>query len=281
MDGTLTRYLEAGHGHPVLLIPGEGSVSEEWWDILTGLAGTHRAIAIDLPGYGYTEPIPHASPESLATFVWRFARTLGLERPALVGHSLGGAVAVHAALQRPRHVPALALVSSAGMGRAINPLMIVQSVTPLGDLTVWLIPRLILGPTVLVLSEAIAGSLHPWRIDAHWWFSQILAVSTPGTLNTTLRSQRQAVGVLGQKHPLLHRLPELPMPTLVAWGVHDLLVPFWQAVAARRRLRRGRLRLLPLTGHLLPLEAPDALLAALRPLLADLDHAVVEEGSPA
>ncbi|SHF58069.1 alpha/beta fold hydrolase [Streptoalloteichus hindustanus] len=269
VDGTPTRYLQAGHGHPVLLIHGEGSVSESWYDVLRDLARDYRAIALDLPGYGYTRPISDASPPSLAAFVWKFARTLNLRRPALVGHSLGGGVSVHAALRRPGHVPALALVSSSGMGRAVSPAMVAQSVTPLGDLTRWLIPVLPFGPTLLVTSAAVFGAVRPWRITPPWWSSQTHAVSTPGALATTLRSQRSAVGLLGQKDVLLGRLRELPMPVLVAWGVHDRLVPFWQGIAARRRLRRGRLRLVPCSGHLLPLESPGELLKSLRPFLAD------------
>ncbi|MBB5953943.1 pimeloyl-ACP methyl ester carboxylesterase [Saccharothrix tamanrassetensis] len=273
VDGTETRYLAAGDGHPVLLIHGEGSVAEQWYDILRGLAGSYRVIAVDLPGYGYTKPIPDGSVPALASFVGRFVRALGLERPVLIGHSLGGAVAVHAALARPNRVPALVLVSSAGMGRAISPAYIIQAVTPLGDLTRFLVPVLPFGPQLLVASTALTGSCRPWRISAPWWSSQAHAASTPVALETALRSQRSSVGLLGQKKPILGRLPELPMPTLVAWGLRDRQVPFWQGIAARRRLRRGRLALVPCSSHLLPLEAPEDLLKAVRPFLADLDLA--------
>ncbi|MFD0395494.1 alpha/beta fold hydrolase [Streptomyces nogalater] len=130
VEGTRTRYLETGQGAPVLLIHGEGSVSEQWYGILEGLATSHRVVAVDLPGYGYSERITDASPAGMATFVWNFARAVGAERPVVVGHSFGGAVAVHMALQRPDHVPSLVLISSAGMGRAINPAMVILAVTP-------------------------------------------------------------------------------------------------------------------------------------------------------
>lgn len=278
VDGTAVRYLETGRGDPVLLIHGEGSVSEQWYGILRGLADSHRIIAVDLPGYGHSEPIRSAGPEAMASFLWRFARAVGAERPVVVGHSFGGAVAVHMALQRPDHVPSLVLVDSAGMGRAINPAMVVLAVTPLGDLTKWLIPRLPFGPRLLVVSVAVVGACRPWNIPRPWWSSQTKAVSSPEALPTTLRSQRSSVGPLGQKNLLLGRLPELPMPTLVVWGLQDLFIPFWQGIAVRRRLRDGRLKLVPCAGHLLPAEAAGELLKAVRPFLAHSTGAAAAEG---
>ncbi|MGW0561457.1 alpha/beta fold hydrolase [Streptomyces sp. NPDC003016] len=269
VGGTSTRYLEAGRGDPVLLIHGEGGVSEQWDGILRGLADSHRTIAVDLPGYGYSRPITDAGPAAMAWFTWEFARAVGAERPAVIGHSFGGAVAVHMALQRPAQVSSLVLVSSAGMGRAINPAMVLLAVTPLGDLTKRLFPSLPHGPRILVAGAALAGACRPWRIPSPWWSSQARAVSSREALPTTLRSQRLAVGPLGQKKLLTKQLPQLSMPTLVAWGIHDTMVPFWQAIAARRRLSHGQLKLVPCSGHLMPLEAAGALLKALRPFLAD------------
>ncbi|WP_447002295.1 alpha/beta fold hydrolase [Saccharothrix isguenensis] len=273
VDGTATRYLEAGSGPPVLLVPGEASVAEQWYDVIQGLADHYRVVAVDLPGYGYTEPTSDASIPALASFLWRFARELGLRRPVLIGHSLGGAVAIHAALEQPSRVPALVLVNSAGLGRVINPIAILQSVTPLGDLTACLIPALPWGPRLYVAAIALIGARRPWRIHAAWWSSQERAVSTPVALETSVRSQRAAIGLFGQRNPVLGRLHELPMPTLVVWGLQDPQVPFWQAITARLKLRHGRLALVACASHLLPLEAPEELVRAVRRLLADVGAA--------
>ncbi|KZB85984.1 hypothetical protein AVL48_27665 [Amycolatopsis regifaucium] len=269
VDGTATRYLAAGTGPVVLLLPGQGAVSEEWYDVIQGLASHYRVIAVDFPGYGYTEPIAEASVPALAAFVWRFARVIGLQRLVLVGHSLGGAVAVHVALEQPSRVSALVLVDSAGLGRTVNPYTILQSVTPLGDLTPLLVPVLPLGPRLLVTAVALVGSCRPWRIHAAWWASQTRVTSTPVALETSLRLQRSTIGLFGQRGPLLRRLRELPMPTLVVWGVQDRQVPFWHGIAARRKLRHGRLTLVTCASHLLPSEAPGKLVRAVRRFLAD------------
>jgi pimeloyl-ACP methyl ester carboxylesterase len=276
VNGVATRYLEAGEGDPVLLLPGEGSVAEQWSGTLEGLAGSHRAIALDLPGYGYTEPTGDGSPAALATFVWRFAREINVDTFAVIGHSLGGAVAVHLALQRPGALSSLVLVSPAGMGRAINPGMVVQAVTPLGDLTKLLVPVMPFGPQLLVASLVALGARRPWRITGPWRSSQVRAASSPEALATALRSQRLSVGLLGQRDLLLGRLPELSVPVLVVWGVQDVLVPFWQAVGARRKLSRGELTLFPCSGHLLPLEATDRFLGVVRPFLSRVGGSTAE-----
>ncbi|MFJ6699509.1 alpha/beta hydrolase [Streptomyces sp. NPDC091272] len=265
--GTSTRYLESGRGTPVLLLHGEGSVSEIWSEVLEGLADTHRVVAVDLPGFGHTEKLPHVDAAALAAFVWKFAQALGMRNPSVVGHSLGAAVAVHMALQQPSQVPALVLVSSSGMGRVLSPVLALQAGTPLGDLTA-LVPRLPLGPQLLVASSAVMGACRPWRVSPAWFASQVKSIAVPETLRTTLRLQRSSVGLLGQRNLLLDKLSELRMPTLVVWGTQDRLVPFWQAFGARRRLGRGRLKLIGCCGHLVPQEAAGELLSAVRPFLA-------------
>lgn len=267
VGGTSTRYLESGKGSPVLLLHGEGGVADEWHPLLVRLAASHRAIAVDLPGYGYTEPITDVDNAALAAFAWDFVQAMKLRQVAVVGHSLGGAVAVHMVKQRPDRVPSLVLISSSGMGRAINPGMVVMSATPLGDLTAWLVPRLPFGPELLVTSMAVLGSRRTWRVSRRWWASQVKAVAAPGAMATTLRSQRAAVGPLGQRHILLGQLRELSTPTLVIWGVDDLLVPSWQAIAARLKLRHGQLKLVPFAGHLVVMEAADEVAGAIRPFL--------------
>ncbi|WP_459250612.1 alpha/beta fold hydrolase [Streptomyces youssoufiensis] len=275
VDGTSTRYLESGKGSPVLLLHGEGGVADEWHPLLERLATSHRVIAVDLPGYGYTEPIPGVGNAALAAFSWDFVHAMGLRQVAVIGHSLGGAVAVHMVKQQPDRVRSLVLISSSGMGRAINPGMVVLAATPLGDLTTWLIPRLPFGPEVLVTSMAVLGSRRTWRVSRRWWASQVKAVSTPGALTTTLRSHRAAVGPLGQRHVLLGQLRDLSTPTLVIWGIDDLLVPSWQAIAARRSLRHGQLKLVPFANHLVVMEAADEVAGAVRPFLARTGNALV------
>ncbi|GCD41893.1 alpha/beta fold hydrolase [Streptomyces paromomycinus] len=264
---TPVAYAEAGDGPAVLLLHGLGGTSEDWNSVLAHLAGRHRAVAVDLPGYGSSGPIPDSSPAGIANFLWDVADALGLERPALMGHSEGGGVAAEMAFARPARVPRLVLVSASGMGRAIHPAFILMGTTPLGALFPYL-AKLPGGPESLVLWLALAGSPRPWRIPASWATKMRQAASSTGVLAAALSTIRQATSLRGQECIVADRLPELTMPALVVWGKQDTILPAFQARRAAARLGHGQLALIPLAGHLLPIEAPDALLAVAAPFLA-------------
>lgn len=270
VQGIRTRYLEAGRGPVILLVHGDGGAAEDWLQVMRGLASTRRVIAVELPGYGWTQPIRHLEPAATAGFLWKFAKAVEAHRPTVVGHSLGGAIAVNMALQHPDRVPALGLVSSAGMGRDINPVQVLQATTPLGNLTL-LAPSLPFGPQLLTAWAAAEGAWNPRRLPASWWRSQTKATSSHRSLDQALRTGRIIIGPSGQKHLLLHRLHELPMPTLVAWGAEDHILPSRQAKAALRHLRHGHLTVIPRCGHLVPVEAPGRLLKALDRFLEHAD----------
>ncbi|MFK8844966.1 alpha/beta fold hydrolase [Streptomyces sp. Ac-502] len=127
---TPVAYAELGDGPPLLLLHGLGGTSGDWNSVLAALAGRHRVVAVDLPGYGSSGPIPDSSPAGIANFMWDVSDTIGLERPALMGHSEGGGVAAEMALAEPARVPRMVLVSASGMGRAIHPAFVLMGATP-------------------------------------------------------------------------------------------------------------------------------------------------------
>ncbi|MET9297282.1 alpha/beta fold hydrolase [Streptomyces sp. NPDC003077] len=261
-----THFLQAGQGRPVLLVHGEGTSADPWVGLMRGLAPRYRTIAVDLPGNGRSEPLARPWPTVTAGFLWHFLKALGIPRAAVVGHSLGGAIAVHMARQRPARVPRLTLISSTGMGRAIEPVSVLKASTPLGDLSP-LLPVMPLGPQLLVTWLSVLGSDRPWCLPPSWWHAQTRTDSSPQALATALRTQRHITGPCGQRHLVLGALRKLTMPTLVIWGTHDRVLPPQQARKAFQRLPDARLVLLPGGGHLLPAEAPDRVLRVLTPFL--------------
>ncbi|MFF3272760.1 alpha/beta fold hydrolase [Streptomyces chrestomyceticus] len=274
---TPVAYADIGDGPAVLLLHGLGGTSGDWNSVLAVLARRHRVVAVDLPGYGASGPIPDSSPAGMANFLWDVADAVGLERCALMGHSEGGGVAIEMAFAEPARVPRVVLVSASGMGRGIHPAFVLMGATPLGAAFPYL-AKLPGGPEALVLGLALAGSPRPWRIPKSWATKMRQAASSTGVLTAALATVRQAVSLRGQECLLLDRLPELTMPALVVWGKQDTLLPAYQARRATDRLRRGQLALIPLAGHLLPIEAPNALLAVAGPFLRE-DRA--RESSPA
>lgn len=114
VDGNRIHYVEQGEGRPILFIHGLGAQLHQFRAPLFDMFGAgYRLIAIDRPGSGYSVRAPGATgrlPEQ-ALVVRRFIEALGLEKPLVVGHSLGGAVALTLAIEHPDAISGLALLS--------------------------------------------------------------------------------------------------------------------------------------------------------------------------
>jgi pimeloyl-ACP methyl ester carboxylesterase len=107
------HYLERGRGTPLLLIHGLGSSGADWALQVRALEGRFRVIVPDLPGCGHSSALRDGcSIAEFAASIWALLERLKIERPNIVGYSLGGAVALEMALQRPDCVPRLALINS-------------------------------------------------------------------------------------------------------------------------------------------------------------------------
>ena len=119
VDGHRLHYLDLGAGPPIVMIHGLGGQVRNFTHSLTGrLAGRHRLIVVDRPGSGYSSR-PRGGAVGLraqAAILARLVERLELGRPLLVGHSLGGAVALAMALDHPRAVGGLALLAPLTLG---------------------------------------------------------------------------------------------------------------------------------------------------------------------
>lgn len=112
VDGRRMHYLERGQGPTLLMIHGlAGQMRNFSYALLDRLATEHRVVLLDRPGSGYSAPGEANNVRAQAAQVARFIETQGLERPLVVGHSLGGAVALALALDHPEYVGGIALIA--------------------------------------------------------------------------------------------------------------------------------------------------------------------------
>ena len=114
IDGARIHYLDEGSGPPILFIHGlAGQMRNFTHSLLEPLKSDYRIVMLDRPGSGYSTRPPEASAAigAQAATISRFAKALGLERPLVVGHSLGGAIALALALNHPEQVSGLALIA--------------------------------------------------------------------------------------------------------------------------------------------------------------------------
>jgi pimeloyl-ACP methyl ester carboxylesterase len=147
------------------------------------------------------KPVADYTPAFYTRVVAGFFDALDLGQAVLVGHSLGGLIALRFALAVPARVSALVLVSSAGLGRAINSALLALSLPGSGDLAIgW--AQTPLGAAQRVLMRMVALFARPWRAPRMWLREQYQLAQEPGFLTATLASLRAGVDVGGQREVL-------------------------------------------------------------------------------
>jgi len=246
--GRKVRYEDTGQGPTVLLLHGIGHSLRNWSRTVPALVEAgFRAISIDMPGFGYSEPTPDVPDEAGTTaFLDAFLNTFYLDDVDLVGHSLGGAIATVFALHRPERVRRMALVAA-----AVGP-----DVSPTLRLLALQIARPLLRPIALRQIFALLASSWDEEIleqelrDAERWLSDPAArVYFWNVLRAGLRLR----GVRPERL-LLERLPQLKMPVLIAWGKNDQVVYFSNVAKIRSRLPNAQFVVYEKAGHMLPYE---------------------------
>jgi 2-hydroxy-6-oxonona-2,4-dienedioate hydrolase len=270
VDGITAQYLEGGTGPTLLLLHGHEQSATSWRWVTPVLARTHRVLALSLPGHGDSSPAVggYAPGTDLAPLVADFLDTVGVGSLHVVGNSVGGAVALRLALADPARVQTLTLVDSAGLGRAVNPLLALATLPVIGELAV-MISRLPGGAMQRTSMSAAMLFAQPLRVPKEFFTEQHALGQRPGQLEASTAMARALFDATGQREVLLDQLPTLMMPTLVIWGGCDYLLPASQAQAAVDRLPHGRLALFAECGHLPHVECPDRFATVLSEWLAE------------
>ena len=121
VNGINTHYVVAGEGRPLLLIHGLGASAATWRDNIGPLSETFRVYAVDMPGHGDSDKLDvDYSTDNIVRYLAQLTETLSIDRPAMIGHSISGALGIVAALRHPDLFSSLVLVGSAGLGKEIS-----------------------------------------------------------------------------------------------------------------------------------------------------------------
>ena len=250
VDGIRIRYARRGseQGVPVLFIHGFGGDLNNWLFNLDAVAERHPVIALDLPGHGSSDArLPGATLPALAGFVARFLDQAGVPGPVhLVGHSMGGAIAMQLALDAPTRVTSLALVSPAGLGEEINTGYTDGFVQAQSRRELKPVLEQLFADPALVSRQMVDDMLKYKRLDG---IEPLLA-----ELGAALFTQGR------QRTVLAERLQALDKPLLVFWGEDDQVIPAAQAANAGPQAEVIRFAG---TGHMAMLEKASEVNAAL------------------
>jgi pimeloyl-ACP methyl ester carboxylesterase len=240
---------------PVVLIHGAGHSHLIWPASMRRLSG-RIVLALDLPGHGRSIGVALQSVEAICAVLVEFLAELGLYQAVIVGHALGGAVALQMGLDYPQHTSALGIISSGASFDVSADLLHYLSGVNTHDAAMQFIQK-----------RAFAASS-----------SQTLVRRGMVALSAVRPSVVCADWTACAQFDLRKRLGEIQAPAYIACGQEDQLASPGGSRFLAVELPQARLDLLPGAGHMLPIEQPEALTKGLREFLNELDR--FEENIP-
>ena len=260
VDGCRIRYFMAEEpDSPVVLIHGAGidSALLSYRSVIDPLSECHSIFAPDLPGYGESDkPKIRYTTEFYTGFIAHFMDTLGLQKTSLVGHSMGGAIAMGFALLLPDRVDKLVLVSSYGLGHKIP--------RRLWALLVLRIPFLneILWKSVAYSRWLAKRSLQSTICDPAIITDELVEeaqreVCRPGSGYAFRSYQKSELTKRGLRTGFAEDLGQLACPTLIVHGAQDKIIPLIWARNAHALISNSKLCILDNCGHLPQREKPE------------------------
>jgi pimeloyl-ACP methyl ester carboxylesterase len=271
VDDSAIHHLEAGSGRPIVLLHGGSGGGANWFRVLPQLAPHYRVLAPDLPGFGLSDhgdarpPLGRMAAELLA----RWLGAVDVADAVVAGTSFGGLAALRLAQQAPERVSGLFLLSSAGLGPelplfvrlATLPGLTAPGVRPSRRGTATLFRRLLSTNRAEMTQEQVDALVDYLYLSARRAGTAYLA-----------RTLRDFATFRGQREILTPaELAALPQPASVVWGDLDPFLPVGHAHAAARHIRDVDLLTIPDAGHSPNWERPEAVVAALRALIARVD----------
>ena len=251
IHGYRRAYRLAGSGPVLLLIHGIGDSSRTWLHVLPELARRFTVLAPDLLGHGGSDkPRADYAASAYASGMRDLLGVLDIDRVTVVGHSLGGGVAMEFAYQFPYRCERLVLVGTGGVGRGVHPVLRwatapgAEFVLPL--VTAQPVQYLArqLEPVIRIVGGFGMGS------DFHYVLERYQSLADDTARSAFLRTLRSVVDWRGQVVTMLDRCYlTRRMPTLLVWGDQDQVVPARHARVAHAAMPGSRLEIFENAGH--------------------------------
>jgi pimeloyl-ACP methyl ester carboxylesterase len=269
IHGHRVAYRLAGSGPPIVLIHGITSSSMVWEGVGPQLARRHTVLAPDLLGHGQSaKPRGDYSMGAFASGIRDLVLWLGLGPVTVVGHSLGGGVAMQFAYQFPERTDRLALVSSGGLGRSVHGLL--RAATLPGS---ELVLPLLAGRRVLDAGRAVGRTFGRAGVqlgnDAVEIARGHASLGDPESRAAFVQTLRASVDVTGQRVQALDRLYLAEeLPTLIVWGARDRIIPPGHGRRAHKLVDGSRFELFEAAGHFPQLDEPERFVATLEDWIA-------------
>src|SRR4051794_8393391 len=274
LHGDPVTYHIAGSGPAIVLIHGITSSSRTWRQVMPALAEHHTVVAPDLLGHGRSaKPRGDYSLGAYASGVRDLLIYLGIDKVTVVGHSLGGGIAMQFAYQFPDMLERLVLVDSGGLGGGVG-LALRAAALPGSELV---LPLLFGGPQRRV-GRAINSALRRLgvkeRADVQGLLEGLDSLGDRAGRRAFLHTARAVIDPRGQRIDARDRLYlSADVPTLVVWGERDRIIPMQHGRQAADLMPHSRFEVIPGAGHFPFNYDPERFAGLLREFIASTEPA--------
>jgi pimeloyl-ACP methyl ester carboxylesterase len=274
LHGHRVRYRIGGEGPAIVLIHGITGTSGTWGEVLPDLAEGHTVLAPDLLGHGESaKPRGDYSLGAYASGIRDLMIAVGIDRATIVGHSLGGGVAMQLAYQFPERLDRLVLVSSGGLGREVH-MMLRLTALPGAEYVLPLLyaePLRNAGSAVTAFLSRLGLRVGPDLEEIGRGFASLADVDARQAFIHTARS---IIDFDGQRVSARDRLYlSEGVPSLLIWGENDPIIPADHGREAQREMPGSRFELFPGAGHFPYRSDPRRFVASLSEFIAETDPA--------
>ena len=278
LHGQPLCYYRVGEGSPVVLIHGITSSSKTWRSVIPLLAEHHEVIAPDLLGHGHSgKPRGDYSLGAYASGVRDLLSMLDIGRVTLVGHSLGGGVALQFAYQFPERLGRLVLVDSGGLGNEVS--LALRAATLPGS--EFVIPVLFSQPvlkTGRVVRKALGKVGVGGSANVTGVAEGLASLGDPEKRRAFIHTARSVIDPKGQRVDARDRLYLTgDVPTMLVWGGEDPLIPIAHGRDAHERMPHSRFEVIPGAGHFSHNDDPERFATLLMEFIASTEPAELTE----
>jgi pimeloyl-ACP methyl ester carboxylesterase len=279
LHGQRVNFTIAGQGPVVVLIHGVAGRAAQWDQIIRQLAPSHTVVAPDLLGHGESaKPRGDYSLGAHASGIRDLLVGLNIEHASVVGHSLGGGIAMQFAYQFPERCERLVLVSSGGLGEDVHP-MLRAAALPGSEFVLPILahPRLVDAAAVVPRALGRIGlRTGPDLTEIARGYQSLANAEARSAFIHTLRS---VIDPTGQRISATDRLYlASKMPSMIIWGGRDRIIPVAHARPAHEGMPGSRLELFDDAGHFPQLDDPLRFAHALESFFADTEPARLDTG---
>jgi pimeloyl-ACP methyl ester carboxylesterase len=273
-------YHRAGEGPAVVLIHGITSSSKTWHTVLPRLAERHTVIAPDLLGHGRSaKPRGDYSLGAYASGIRDLMIALDIPSATIVGHSLGGGIAMQFAYQFPARLQRLVLVDSGGLGPEVS--LLLRAATLPGS--EYVLPLLSAGP--ILSAGARAGSLLSRlglraSADVQGLAEGFGSLRDHSSRRAFVHTARSVIEPSGQRVDARDRLYlTAKVPTLIVWGEKDRMIPVMHGREAHEQMPGSRFEEFPGAGHFPFNDDPERFVEVVGDFIATTKPAKLDDAS--